>query len=298
MLTTLRNVEVNKKAVFGSDVEGDGSSLIDTFFLGETSEDYSDQFCRYALPIKMSDIIDQVKSSDGSTSIVEYFVKHRAQLGKTNPIFKNLKQRFLIVKLDFTDVELNDDELEPIWKAIDDRIDTDLLTKQSNEEDKVDAENARLVAIVDRLNKETSTNNNEVNILIDGQWRNFKTCIYKANSYSHIIEDGHTAKRIPIILVYKLIENVPVNDPKVHRESNVKAKKAPAPAAQPSPKETDISDYRKSHNDPAPFSIEDKRKLSKLTSIAAPSKGSSAKQSVPKKDIPVPEQKGCCCTIF
>lgn len=262
LLTTLRNLEVNKKAVFGTDIEGDGSSLIDTFFLGETNEDYSDQFCRYSIPIKMSDIIDQVKSSDGTTSIVEFFVKHRAQTGKTDPIFKNLKQRFLIVKLDFTDVELNDDDLKPIWKAIDDRIDTDLFTKQSNEEDKVDAENARLVAIVDRLNKETSTNNNEVNILIDGQWRNFKTCIYKANSYNHIIEDCHTAKRIPIILVYKLIDNVPVNDPKVHRESNVKAKKEPVSAAPKAPvNDNDISDYRKSNNDPAPFSIEDKRKF-------------------------------------
>jgi hypothetical protein len=61
MLTTFRNIEVNQKAVFGSDIEGEGESLIDTFFKGETNDDFSDQFCRYSVPIKMSDIIREIQ---------------------------------------------------------------------------------------------------------------------------------------------------------------------------------------------------------------------------------------------
>jgi hypothetical protein len=177
-------------------------------------------------------------------------VKHRAQTGKTEAVFKSLNQRFLILKLDYTDVTLNFKELKSVWQCIHDRIDTDLFTKNSDEEDKVDGENARLVAIVDRLNGEATVNNNEVSMLIDHNWRNFKTCIYKTNSYNHIIEDAWTAKRLPIILVYKLIENVPVNDPLVHRNSKVGEKNILAPSV---PKEdSDISDYRKSSNIPPP----------------------------------------------
>jgi hypothetical protein len=116
MLTTLRNIEVNKKAVFGSDLEGEGESLIDTFFLGETNDDFNEQFCRYSVPIKMSDLIHQIQQSDGETSIADIFVKHRAEAGKPEPIFKSLKQRFLILKLDYTDVSLDLKELKNIWK--------------------------------------------------------------------------------------------------------------------------------------------------------------------------------------
>jgi hypothetical protein len=259
MLTTLRNIEVNKKAVFGSDLEGEGESLIDTFFLGETNDDFNEQFCRYSVPIKMSDLIHQIQQSDGETSIADIFVKHRAEAGKPEPIFKSLKQRFLILKLDYTDVSLDLKELKNIWKGIHDRIDTDLFTKHADEEDKVDGENARLVAIVDRLNGEATVNNNEVSMLIDNNWRNFKTCIYKTNSYDHIIEDAWTAKRLPIILVYKLIENVPVNDPMVHRKSKQGEKQIIAPPV--SHDDSDISDYRKSQNVPPKMSNEGQGKF-------------------------------------
>ena len=259
MLTTLRNIEVNKKAVFGSDIEGEGESIIDTFFLGETTDDFNEQFCRYSVPIKMSDLMEKIQLSDGETSIADIFVKHRAEAGNPEPIFKSLKQRFLILKLDYTDVSLDFKELKYVWKGIRDRIDTDLFTKHGEEEDKVDGENARLVAIVDRLNGEATVNNNEVSMLIDNNWRNFKTCIYKTNSYEHIIEDAWTAKRLPLILVYKLIENVPVNDPMVHKNSKMAEKKILAP---PVPHDdADISDYRKSQNVPYQMNNESKGKF-------------------------------------
>jgi hypothetical protein len=96
-------------------------------------------------------------------------------------------------------------------------------------------------------------------MLIDNNWRNFKTCIYKTNSYDHIIEDAWTAKRLPLILVYKLIENVPVNDPMVHRNSKMGEKEILAP---PVPHDdSDISDYRKSHNVPYQMNNESKGKF-------------------------------------
>ena len=234
VLTGLRNLEANKSATFGPELKGEGANTIDTFFKGQTSDDYiSSNNCNFSLPIQLSEIYDQIKA--GGNKLLETFVSHRGENNADTPVFTALNQRFLIVKLDYDDVDVNDEDIQSIWESVEERFDTRLLTNPSGEEYKVSKENAHLVAIVDRLNKDRTTNNNEVNIHIDGQWRNFKTCIYKSNTFEHIVEDSYTAKRYPIILVYKLIENMPKNVPVPKKKEEVKR---PEPVKANSPQKS------------------------------------------------------------
>ena len=189
ILATLRNLDANKQGIFGFEMLKGGESFIDEYFRGETSEDYSKEHCTFGLPIPMKHLIENITSSEGSSKILESFVSNRIDNGNTFPVYTSLSQRYLVVKLDFKGVELTQGNIQSLWTAVDHHFDTDLLTQPGDEEHKSSKENAVLVAFIDRLNKDSSTNNNEVNILIDGKWRNFKTCIYKFNSLDHIIED-------------------------------------------------------------------------------------------------------------
>jgi len=189
LLTTIRNLDANKKGEFGSEIIEGGESFVDHYFRGETSDSNSGSNCTFGIKIQMKNLIENISSSEGSEKILESFVSTRAENGNTSPVYTSLSQRFLIVKLDFVGVELTEENIQSVWTAVNHTFDTDLLTKPGDEEHKGGKENAQLVAVCNRLNKDSSTNNNEVNILIDDNWRNFKTCIYKSNSLDHLIED-------------------------------------------------------------------------------------------------------------
>jgi hypothetical protein len=240
VLTSLRNLEVNKKAVFDPSLVGEGPNTIDTYFKGQTSDDYLTEYdCNFSLPIKMSDIVEQIKA--GGNKLMETFVAQRGENAET-AVFTNLSQRFLLVKLYYDDVEVGDDDIQPIWESIEEKFDTGLLTNPPAEEYKASRENAHLVGVVLRLNKDRNINNNETNVLIDGQWRNLKTCVYKSNSYDHIVEDGYTAKRLPILLVYKITDNMPKNAyvPPKKKEEVKKVEPVKPAAAKPPPTSSDL----------------------------------------------------------
>ena len=137
----------------------------------------------------MKNIKNEIVNSQGDSKIISTFISNRAENGENSPVFKKLNQRYLIIKLNYNGVDIDNEEIKPIWQSLEEKFDTSLLTQPCNEERKGNNENAQLVAIVDRLNKDRHSNNNEVNMLIDGKWRNFKTCIYKTNTFEHIIED-------------------------------------------------------------------------------------------------------------
>lgn len=189
ILTTIRNLEINKTGEFTSELVGGSTGFIDSYFKGQTSESYADAFCTYTLPITMRNIINDIKSTQGESKLLHTLVSYRAENDNTSPVYTSMQQRYLMVKLDFNGVELSEEDINSLWKSVEVNFNTALLTSPSNEEHKEAEPNAQLVATIDRLNKDASTSNNEVNILIDSKWRNFKTTIYKSNTYSNIIED-------------------------------------------------------------------------------------------------------------
>lgn len=189
ILTTIRNLEINNKGEFTPELVGGSTGFIDSYFKGQTSESYASLFCNYTLPVPMKSIITEIKSAQGESKLLQTLVSHRAQNENTAPVYTSLQQRYLIVKLNFSEVELAQEDIKALWNSVEEKFDTSLLTSPSTEEHKGGNNNAELVATVDRLNKPWDTSNNEVNILIDGKWRNFKTDIYKSNVFANIKED-------------------------------------------------------------------------------------------------------------
>ncbi len=189
ILTTIRNLEINRKGEFTSELVGGTLGFIDKYFKGQTTDSVSDSFCNYTFPISMKSIITEIKSTEGESRLLQTLVSNRAQNGNTSPIFVSLQQRYLAVRLDVSAVEVTEEDIKFVWGSIEENFNTSLLTSNSNEEHKSVETNAQLVASLDRLNKDKNTSNNEVNILIDSKWRNFKTTIWKSNTYSHIVED-------------------------------------------------------------------------------------------------------------
>eukprot|EP00344_Euplotes_crassus_P001035 CAMPEP_0197005456 /NCGR_PEP_ID=MMETSP1380-20130617/29430_1 /TAXON_ID=5936 /ORGANISM="Euplotes crassus, Strain CT5" /LENGTH=137 /DNA_ID=CAMNT_0042424603 /DNA_START=584 /DNA_END=997 /DNA_ORIENTATION=+ len=137
----------------------------------------------------MRNIINDIKTTQGESKLLHTLVSYRAENDNTSPVYTSMQQRYLMVKLDFSGVELSEEDINSLWVSVEENFNTALLTSASNEEHKETEPNAQLVATIDRLNKDPSTSNNEVNILIDSKWRNFKTTIYKSNTYSNIVED-------------------------------------------------------------------------------------------------------------
>lgn len=45
-------------------------------------------------------------TENGNSKLIETFVKHRSADGISDPVYKDLSQRYLIVKLDYTATEV------------------------------------------------------------------------------------------------------------------------------------------------------------------------------------------------
>ncbi|CAI2366164.1 unnamed protein product [Moneuplotes crassus] len=208
IIATIRNLEVTQKGEFTSDLVEHHQGFLDSYFKGKISKSFEEYSSSYSLQIKMSELMDTIRDTEGNTKILQSFVSYSAGINPKSAIYKSLTQRYLIVKLDFDGEELSEEDIEFLWESVDYDFNTNLLTSPCSEEHKQIDSNALLVATIDRLNKDTSTNNSETNILIDSKWRNFKHMIYKSNTFFDIIEDCRLSKRLPLILIYQLQDNV------------------------------------------------------------------------------------------
>lgn len=99
----------------------------------------------------MFEIMDQLRSSENSSSILENFNTHLATKGENKAIYENLTQRFLIVKLDYGQIEMTKEDVKAVWSKVDERFHEGLLTDPPVEESKEITSNIHLVGIIDKL---------------------------------------------------------------------------------------------------------------------------------------------------
>ncbi|CAI2359404.1 unnamed protein product [Moneuplotes crassus] len=208
VITTIRNLEVSQKGELTSELIEHHQGFLDSYFKGKISKSFEDYSSSYSLKIKMPDLIGTIRDTEGKAKILQFFVSYCAKINLKSAIYKSLTQRYLIVKLDFDGDGLSEEDIHFLWESVDYDFNTNLLTSPCSEEHKEIDSNALVVATIYRLNKDTSTNNSETNILINSKWRNFKHMIYKSNTFFNIIEDCKLSKRLPLILIYKLQDNV------------------------------------------------------------------------------------------
>ncbi|CAI2365940.1 unnamed protein product [Moneuplotes crassus] len=288
ILTTIRNLEVDKKGEFGSELMGDGSSFIDTYFKGQTTDSYASSYCNYSFPVRMDGIFDEIKTSEGQSKLLQTLVSVRAQNEINSPVYTSMGQRFLVIKLDYSNITLIREDIQSIWTSVESSFNTELLTSLPTEEHKDSEANAELVAVIDRLNKDFKTSNNEVNMLIDSKWRNLKTTIYKSNTYANIVEDCVSSQRVPLVLVYRLLDNIPKPEPptsaqkiKEVNKNSLKSKEGP----------------KKNHGSGSNNGNGEKptREVPPLMNAPAP----KSNPSVQEKDVPYNDGiRKCKCVIF
>lgn len=227
-MIALRNIDENKKAVLGPDFEvGDNRiGLVEEYFKIDTMDDYSSHNTMFSLPISMRGIFDQVISGDHK--LLSTFVSHRTDNGANTAVLRSLKQKFLIVKLNYSGVEeeLKQEPIKALWDSLEMEIDTSMLTEVGSEESKGDKK-AELVGIVTKMKKDAG-NNNQVLIRVDGNWHMFKTMIVLSTAYDTIVYENASKLYYPLILVYKIKSNF--------KQTKQEPKAEPAPKKEPAKK--------------------------------------------------------------
>jgi hypothetical protein len=221
-----RKLEINGSATFELDEDNkhNKSSIINSYFKGEFSEDYSDKFCEFSLPISMKGVLPQINGEAGNRSILKGFLEFRKAMENSGPVFRSMNQKFLIVKLDFSEIGdlITADSIKTLWSAIDEEFDTTMLTSDNEEVKGNDKTKAELIAVTTKLNKKN--NNNQVVIKIDDKWHMIKTCISMTKDYSEVVEECSSKKHFPLILVYKLGGNFHeevIEQPKAAASKNI-----------------------------------------------------------------------------
>jgi hypothetical protein len=152
-------------------------------------------------------MIPFINGEEGEHTLMQGFVKYRSSYGSEQPVYNNLNQKFLIVKLNYQESanDLTSESIKMMWKAVDIQFDTSILTS-INEESKEDGKKAELVAVVTKLKKDKG-NINHVVINIDSKWALLKNSMGDQKEFGEIYEDYASKKHYPLLLVYKLPAN-------------------------------------------------------------------------------------------
>lgn len=286
VLMAFRKLEINGNATFDLDEanKNNESSIINSYFKGETSEDYSDNFCEFSLPIPMKGVFPHINGESGSHSILKGFLEFRRSMENNGTVYRSMNQKFLIVKLDFSETEdlITPESIKTLWGAIDQEFDTTMLTSNDEEAKGNDKTKAELVAVTTKLSKKN--NNNQVVIKIDKKWHMIKTCISLTRDYSEVTDECSSKKHYPLILVYKLTGNF-------HMEEAV----APKGVALTIDIEDDSGHGQMLERQPNEDQVR-KSPIGKRSPNNQSSKETTESQ-MKEKNLPA-ASGGCCCTIF
>mmetsp|Transcript_37130 Transcript_37130/g.36711 ORF Transcript_37130/g.36711 Transcript_37130/m.36711 type:complete len:146 (-) Transcript_37130:416-853(-) len=128
IIVTIRNLEVTQKGEFTSELVEHHQGFLDSYFKGKISKSFEEYSSSYSLQIKMSELMDTIRDTEGNTKILQSFVSYCAGINPKSAIYKSLTQRYLIVKLDFDGEELSEEDIEFLWESVDYDFNTNLLT--------------------------------------------------------------------------------------------------------------------------------------------------------------------------
>lgn len=120
-------------------------------------------------------------------------------------MLSNLNQRYLIVKLNYTEVsEITPETIKLLWNSINNEFDTNLLTESFGEQqERGSAGKAKLTAIITKMNDDTK-NINQTLIEIESNWYLFGEVVKDTDTLTTLAEESSDNNFYPLLLVYKV----------------------------------------------------------------------------------------------